>query len=280
MKTLYVTDLDGTLLDAEGRVSARSAALLNEAIAGGAAFTVATARTPATVAPLLADVDMRLPAVVMTGAALWNPKTGIYSDPRYISREAVDDLIEIYTREGVGSFLYTLRDNHIDIYHLGSLSPQEKEFMRLREGTPFKDFHIPPEDALKAGILPREHVVLLFAMQEKEPVCRVYDRVCEAGVDCSPLHYHDTYGPESELMEVFSPSATKGKALRRLRERLGVERMVVFGDQVNDIPMMKEADWAVAVENAVPEVKAAANEIIGANTEDSVSRYIRAHAGS
>ncbi|MDE7496728.1 MAG: HAD hydrolase family protein [Muribaculaceae bacterium] len=86
MKTLYVTDLDGTLLDAEGRVSARSAALLNEAIADGAAFTVATARTPATVAPLLADVDMRLPAGVMTGAALWNPKTGIYSDTRYISR--------------------------------------------------------------------------------------------------------------------------------------------------------------------------------------------------
>ena len=52
-KTLYVSDLDGTLLDNTSRVSPATSAMLNETIAGGALFTVATARTPATVQPLL-----------------------------------------------------------------------------------------------------------------------------------------------------------------------------------------------------------------------------------
>lgn len=274
MQTLYVTDLDGTLLDASGKVSVRSRSLLNEAISAGAAFTVATARTPATVAPLLYGVDMRIPAIVMTGAAMWNPATGQYSNPRYLSPEAVKSLVEVYSSAGLGSFLYTLRENRIDIYHFGEMSPQEYEFMKLREGTPYKTFHIPPEDALHDGELPEDNVILLFAMQDAPLVCDVYERVVAAGVNCNPLHYHDTYGPESELMEVFGPEATKGAALRHLRGEIGVTRVVVFGDQVNDIPMMREADLAVAVENAVPQVKEAADIIIGSNTEDAVARFI------
>ena len=55
---------------------------------------------------------------------------------------------------------------------------------------------------------------------------------------------------------------------------MGADRLTVFGDNLNDIPMMQVADCAIAVENALPEVKAVAHEIIGPNTSDSVARYI------
>lgn len=95
MHTLYVTDLDGTLLGSDGRVSPLSVSILNKAVAKGASFTVATARTPATVSSLLSGIDMRLPAIVMTGAALWHPATGVYSEARHISPSTVDDLLNI-----------------------------------------------------------------------------------------------------------------------------------------------------------------------------------------
>ena len=79
MKTLYVSDMDGTLLQPDARLSERTVSMLNEAIASGKLFTVATARTPATVAPLMQRVNMNIPAIVMTGAALWNPADGRYS---------------------------------------------------------------------------------------------------------------------------------------------------------------------------------------------------------
>ncbi|MDE6633608.1 MAG: HAD family hydrolase, partial [Muribaculaceae bacterium] len=74
MRTLFVTDLDGTLLNQERKVSNESAGILNESIAGGALFSVATARTPGTVGPLLQEVNCTLPLIVMTGAAIWDRK--------------------------------------------------------------------------------------------------------------------------------------------------------------------------------------------------------------
>jgi hydroxymethylpyrimidine pyrophosphatase-like HAD family hydrolase len=55
---------------------------------------------------------------------------------------------------------------------------------------------------------------------------------------------------------------------------MGVERVVVFGDNLNDLSMFEVADLAVAVDNALPEVKAAADVVIGANTTDAVARFI------
>ena len=83
-KTLFVSDLDGTLLNSEAKVSDTTAEIINKAISEGANFTIATARTPATVAALISNLDIRLPAAVMTGATLWNPHTGIYSNQKFI----------------------------------------------------------------------------------------------------------------------------------------------------------------------------------------------------
>lgn len=274
METLYISDLDGTLLGADSKVSEKSRILLNNAIGEGAAFTVATARTPATVASLLEGINLRLPAIVMTGAALWNPATGKYSDLRHIDPETASSILKIYEEEGLPTFLYTLADNHIHIYHLGPLSPQEKEFMEMRRGNPYKTFHIAGPQGEKASELPLDDVILLFAMQGEEGVKRVANRIAEATLRCTPLHYHDTYGPESELMEVFGPGATKGEAVNRLRSLTGAKRIVVFGDNINDLPMMREADCSVAMANAVEEVKREADIVIGPNTEDSVARFI------
>lgn len=271
--TLYITDLDGTLLGADSKVSPRSAVLINDAVADGAAFTIATARTPATVAPLLEGVDVRFPAIVMTGAAMWNPSTGIYSEMRHIDPDTVRNLLAIYRREGLPTYLYTLKDNHIDIYHIGPMSGPEREFMHLREGTTFKTFHV-GADGITDGAIPEDDVILLFAMNSEKDVVRVFDGIKAAGIDCNPLHYHDTYGPESELMEVFGHGATKGEAVERLRAMTGARRIVAFGDNVNDLPMLRRADVAVAMANAVDEVKRCADIVIGPNTDDSVAEFI------
>ena len=62
--------------------------------------------------------------------------------------------------------------------------------------------------------------------------------------------------------------------MRAMARELGADRIVAFGDNVNDLPMMREADLAVAVENALPEVKEAADIVIGPNTDDSVALFI------
>ncbi len=54
---------------------------------------------------------------------------------------------------------------------------------------------------------------------------------------------------------------------------------MAFGDQANDVPLLRAADHGVAVANADADAKAAAREIIGPNSEDSVPRYILRRLG-
>ena len=62
--------------------------------------------------------------------------------------------------------------------------------------------------------------------------------------------------------------------MKALARQLGADRIVAFGDNINDLPMMHEADLAVAVANARDKVKDAAHIVIGPNTDDSVARFI------
>lgn len=59
-----------------------------------------------------------------------------------------------------------------------------------------------------------------------------------------------------------------------MKEKTGADRVVAFGDNLNDIPMLQAADVAVAVENALPEVKEIADIVIGPNTDDAVAEFI------
>lgn len=277
-RTLYISDLDGTLLSPEGCLSATTVTLLNHAIARGALISIATARTPATVSRLMAPVDFSIPLVVMTGAALWDKATGRYSDVQHFSPLQVVEIIEAYRRpEGGGGFLYTLGKGPegrelMEIYHVGPINDIERGFMEERVDSPFKRFIVPEsgESELPANI---RNAVLFFGMRPNA----VADGILEGlhkikGIN--PMYYHDWYGDEITEIEAFPAGATKAKAIRRLKERVGATRVVVFGDNLNDLTMMEMADWSVAVRNAVDTVKEAADEVIGSNAADSVARYI------
>lgn len=286
-KTLFITDLDGTLLNSFHQISADSRTLLNHAIARGALFSVATARTPATVYKIMEGIDMRLPMVVMTGAALWDIHTGRYSEVQYFRPRQVDEVVRAYREAGSGAFLYTLRKDRdeadadggipgpkrdIQIYHFGKMTEMERAFMLERADNPYKFFHV---DADGISELPDvvDNAVLFFGIRPDREGREAYGRLRRIrGVN--PMYYHDWFGPDVAEAEAFPEGATKARAIKRLAHAAGADRIVVFGDNRNDLSMMAVADWSVAVGNALDEVKQAADEVIGSNEADAVPRKI------
>lgn len=98
--TLYVSDLDGTLLGADSLVSSESVQRLNNAINRyGALFTCATARTPATIVPLMQRVDVKLPMIAMAGAAMWSKVDNDYKHVRTIPEDIIARVVDIYARD-------------------------------------------------------------------------------------------------------------------------------------------------------------------------------------
>lgn len=283
--TLYVSDLDGTLLDADSQISSESRRLLNESVERGALFTIATARTPATVATLLKGIRMPLDAIVMTGAARWNCHTGRYSHIKYFPPHLASEIMRLMLSFRYPSFVYTLADDMIRIYRIGPMTPMEKEFIEWRVYNPYKrvEFDVTESDDVWRRPLPdTDKVVLFYSLQPMADVEAFYPILTHTVPQVNALHYIDREPGLQGLatLEIFAPEATKAIAVREMAEELGVGRTVVFGDNVNDLSMMRVATLSVAPANAIEEVKNLADEIIPPNTNDSVARYINSHTPS
>lgn len=272
MKTLYITDLDGTFLNNNAQVSARSAQLVTELSRRGALISVATARTPATVEPLMRDTYTAAEMVVMTGAALWNRPGHCYEGLVVPGAERVACIADCLRRRGdVHPFCYVMRpDGHLDVYHdTANLNVAEAGFVAERSNLPLKTFRL--GEALPESCYGR--TALFFGMGSKDAIVGSAEEL-RGLTDCYVSYYKDTYTPDLWLLEIFAPGVSKAAGVSRLRERLGADRVVAFGDNLNDIPMFEVADVAVAVGNALPQTKAVADVVIGDNDHDAVAEWI------
>ena len=90
--------------------------------------------------------------------------------------------------------------------------------------------------------------------------------------------WDNSYSPGWFWVSVHDRRATKDRAVRMLLDHagLGDVEIVAFGDQANDIAMLRAAHRGIAVANAIAEVRAVADEIIGPNSDDSVPQYVQA----
>lgn len=270
-RTLYISDMDGTLLGSDSRISARSADIINALTEDGAMITVATARTPATVVPLMAGVHTTPPAIVMTGSALWDRQHCRYRDLCCIPEHEVPQLLNVCADCGVTPFVYTLTpESMLEVYHSApEYSACERSFVEERSHLKLKHFNARTAVPVEAY----GRVVLMYAMgldSSIQQAASVLRNVTRCSVSCYP----DIFNPRINLLEIFAPGVSKAAAVTRLRHLVKAERVVVFGDNINDLPMMAVADLSVAVDNALPEVKEAADITIGPNTADSVARFI------
>ena len=283
-RTLYVSDLDGTLLGADSRVSPRSAAILNRLAEKGVMFTPATARTPATVQPLLSQVaqskytDSRgtvhpLPSIVMTGAGLWDRSAVQFAACATIPEHDAMVIRDVHARHGLHPFVYCLSGNNfLNVYHPSAMTSRENSFYQDRRHLQLKRFHLDQQPASWNS------VVLFFAIGTAEAMARVSADL-QTATSCAAAWYPDVLLPETGLTDIYAPGVSKASAVRELAQMTGAEETVVFGDNLNDLPMMGVADLAVAVENAFPEVKERAHLVTGPNTTDAVPRFIAEREG-
>lgn len=270
--TLYITDLDGTLLDANSCITDETVGILNPMLDQGLQFTVATARTPATVVPMLSRLHTRLPFIVLNGAATWDSQRGDYSHVNVIPQATVEAICAVYERHGLHPLIYRRHGHLIHTHHYGTLSSQEEKFVEERQGLELKKFILNDPDYMHNP----DEAMLIFSMQDYERLRPIYEEV-KATIPCSAVFYHDIFDPASGLLEIYAPGVSKAEAVKAMQQQTGAKEVVVFGDNRNDIPMMQVATHSVAVANAFPEVKAAAHQVIEANTTNAVPRFIATH---
>ena len=266
---LYISDLDGTLLNRSAELSEYAKSTLNALIAGGLNFSVATARTLATADKILDGLELRIPIVLMNGVLVYDTGRKCYLKMHTLQPKTVAAVIQVLQMFEVTGFLYELRNEELVTYHETLVHKPLRDFMDERIARYNKPFrHI---DSF-SGVSP-EHVIyftLLDTHDRLEPVCDAL--AAQPGLKLS--FYQDVYSSDLWYLEMFSDMASKQSGVDFLRNAYGFERVVGFGDNLNDLPMFSACDVCVAVDNANPAVKAAADCVCGACDSDGVVKWL------
>jgi Cof subfamily protein (haloacid dehalogenase superfamily) len=276
MSSLYVSDLDGTLLGNDGTLSNVSREALQLLLKEGVAFSVASARSVVSMRPMLTGLRLTLPVIEFNGAFLSDLASGRHEIVNAIEPGIAQGIYALVNRSARSLFVSTFNGNSDCLYYSEAKNAGERYYVANRIES--QDHRLRHTHDLARSLT--EQVVCLTVIAEAEPLVELEIAIREQYGDHVEIHlFENQYSPGWFWLTVHDRRATKDQAIRLMMDSYGLSEheLVVFGDQTNDIKMFKIALEAVAVANALPEVKRHATHVIGPNHEDSVVKYIRSH---
>lgn len=273
--TVYISDLDGTLLRNDAALSPFSEAALREMLAEGLPFTVASARSVVSMQAMLRGLQFRLPVIEFNGAFLSDLATGRHEVINAIAPSVVESVCDHVLAHGFAPFVSTF-DGTEDRVHYDRITNDGMHWY-LNDRLAHKDRRWRGATNDLASSL-REQVVCLTLVAEEQALAELQGVILEEhGSAVVTYLFANQYSPGWHWLTVHDRRATKDQAINVLLENygLGGSEVVVFGDQGNDLKMFQRADRAIAVGNATDELKRHADLIIGPNEEDSVVSFLR-----
>ncbi len=263
--TLYISDLDGTLLNSSKKIKPRAAEMLNDMIDNGVMFSYCTARSLDSASDLMKDVNISLPVSLMNGMFIYDKKENKYIKKNFPSDKAIELLKEAVIRLNERPMIHSIIDGKIRVSYINGT-----ESLKTYLSSHTNDKRMRPLDSYD-GLFDGEIFYAVFMNTEnKEELDKIF--MPENGF--SHTYYRDVYEEEMYWYEVFSVTASKANAVQQLKEVTGADEVVCFGDSDNDLPMFSVADRCYAVENAVDDVKKAANGVIGSNEAMGVPMFM------
>lgn len=271
---LYVSDLDGTLLGPDGKLSDYSRRALTKLLEDGLHFTVASARAWGEITPVLGDLPLKLPVIAINGAFLTDYLSGRHLVINHLEPETAASIYERILQHELLPFVVAFNGREDCLYWERLINEEMQwyhDILKLENDRRLRHIGRLP-DALA------QKVIAFAVMGPKENVHALSLRL--AGEYAGLLEnflFENPYSPGHWWLTIHDQRACKSKGIRSLVEMTGhrFENLTVFGDHINDIKMFRLAGTAVAVGNAEEAVKTSANLIIGRNDEDAVVRYIQ-----
>ncbi len=267
MSTLYVTDLDGTLLDSNDRISQYSMETINGLVAKGMQFTYATARSLVSASVVAKGLSATIPVIAYNGALIIHPATGEVLSSLSFTEEEAGYVSGVLQENTANPLVYAYVDGVERVsYVAGRENEGIQRYLDARKGDrrfrPLAD-----EERLYQG-----DIFYFTCIADREELLPLYE-IFSGDERYRCTLQQELYRPEY-FLEIMPKKATKAEAIKKLKEIWRCDRVVSFGDAVNDISMFEISDACYAVANAVPELKVHATDVIGSNDEDGVARWL------
>ncbi len=265
MKSLYLSDLDGTLLNKESVISKKSLEIINTFIKNGGLFSYATARSYNSSSIVTKGLNVELPVILYNGGFMYDTLQNKFVYKTLFNEAEILKLKAITKNSGLTPLVYTLINGEEKILwnNNGLLSNGFKYYLSNRAN----DKRLTPVDSLDRSFC--GDIFYITFIESYEDLHPLYERVKNFS-EFNIFFQQELYRKEY-WCEIMPALSSKSNASKRLKALLGCDELIVFGDSLNDIPMFEIADKAFAVKNANDKLKQIATDVIGYNYEDSVA---------
>ena len=133
LKILYVTDLDGTLLDPSPKITEHTADTINHLIEKGMFFTFATARSIYSAIPITSALDINVPCILMNGVSIYDIRNERYIKNEFIAPADSAEILRIFEKHGVHCFMYRIDEGVLTCYYSELTTKVMQSFAEVRK---------------------------------------------------------------------------------------------------------------------------------------------------
>jgi len=248
---LLVVDIDGTLIDKNGAISAEDKDALARTGDSGIQVALSTGRVVQACLRIISQLSLDGYHMFFDGALVSNPEKGeeVYVKP--IGEELVRQIVDFVHLNEINLDLYSA--THYFIERETWSTDIRRQFFGI-EPTVIDFTNLWQKERIIKGTL------VVFSAEERAKADSVRRQFK------SSLHFSGTRTPAYpgvDFINVVAPDVSKGKALEALASFLGIPltEVIAIGDGANDIPLLSSAGLAVAMDNAPSELKAVADYV-------------------
>lgn len=251
-------DLDGTLLNSEHTISARTEATLKRAIQQGVHVVIATGRPRYTSEAFIERLGLTTPGVFLQGLTVYDGHGNLLHED-LMDPDVARIVAGFSDRTGYSTLVYN--SERILTRKRDSLTAIMQQY---HEHAPDE---IGPLSALP-GTMPISKFVFIA---QPERIGAIREEIAPYVNGSASLLQSTPW-----LLEALPPGASKGRGLRWMLDYMGIppEQVMTIGDGENDVEMIELAGIGVAVGNATEHLKSVANVVVGTNDEDGVAEAV------
>lgn len=257
---IVFSDVDGTVLNRDHKVLPGTIAAVQLLAAKKVPFVLVSARMPEAIAPILQEIQLRMPMISYSGALVVD-ENGKELHSRTMHKQSVKRVL---------AYLQQMKSDVVINYYAGNTW-----YVRNQAHPAVK------REAKITGVVPKQADFETLLMQNVLPhklLCMCEPEICERLESRLRAEFSDVRVVRSSsiLVEIMEQSVSKAQGMEVLLAHMGIspEDAIAFGDHYNDIEMLDFVGLGVAMQNAPEEIQKRASAVTKSNDEEGIAHFL------
>ncbi|MDI9520302.1 MAG: Cof-type HAD-IIB family hydrolase [Bacillota bacterium] len=263
---LIAADMDGTLLNNQGKISEYNLKMIKKAQENGIVFAISTGRFPENAAQIALDAGLECPVISLNGAVIELSPNRERIHEVFLEKEAAKKVFDCLEELNEGYYMFgraAVNSRRDYPRHISEADPEALKTLKKRVKYAYG------YEACKAALDEPQYKFFIYHSKDGHPLKEVYDAL-------NQINDIDITASSDINLEVMPRNANKGLGLKVLADILGIdmENTMALGDQMNDLQMIEEAGLGIAMANATERVKSSADAVTDHCNDDGVGKAI------